>query len=43
MESGCHGRRGAASQGERGRGDQVWGGRGGGGGQEGAKGGKGHH
>jgi hypothetical protein len=29
MESGCHGRRGAASQGERGRGDQVWGGRGG--------------
>jgi hypothetical protein len=28
MESGCHGRRGAASQWERGRGGQVWGERG---------------
>jgi hypothetical protein len=29
MESGCHGRRGAVSQGERGRGGQVCGGEGG--------------
>jgi hypothetical protein len=38
MESGYHGRRGAANQGEMGRGSQVWGE--GGGCQEGAKGGK---